>query len=377
MTPQTQTSVLTVTRNKPWRPTHFVKAKAARTIAEGIVDTIREPLLVLDRSLRLVAASRAFCSTFKFDIGDIIGRPLYELGGGEWNIPQLRLLLGQIIPEQGAMENYEVEHDFRSLGRRTMLLSARQVFDERASPANIFLSIEDVTSKRLLEREHAELLRQKDMLLDETYHRVANSLQLVASIISMKARKVTSDEARRHLEDTRDRVISVAAVQKYLHASSVGGPIAPIPYLKGLCEAIGRSMISDGAVSIEVGGQGGDVSRQKAEGLGLIAAELVINSLKHAFGEVTAGGHIVVTFDGVETEWTMSVCDNGGGKQTHAVVAEGGLGTGIVVALASQLNAQVVTTSGSEGTSVSIIHHAVEDVSKDTARQNAAMPLIG
>src|SRR5579872_802052 len=134
MTPQTQTSVLTVTRNKPWRPTHFVKAKAARTIAEGIVDTMREPLLVLDRSLRLVAASRAFCSTFRFDIGDIIGRPLYELGGGEWNIPQLRLLLGQIIPERGVMENYEVEHDFRSLGRRTMLLNARQVFDERAPP---------------------------------------------------------------------------------------------------------------------------------------------------------------------------------------------------------------------------------------------------
>ena len=201
------------------------------------------------------------------------------------------------------------------------------------------------------------------MLLNEAYHRVANSLQIVASIVSMKARKVTSDEARRHLEDTRDRVISVAAVQKYLHASSIGGPIAPIPYLKRLCEAIGQSMVSDDeAISIEVRGQGGNVSRQKAEGLGLIVAELVINSLKHAFGESAAGGHIVVTFDGVDTEWTMSVSDNGGGKQKHVIVAEGGLGTGIVAALASQLNAQVVTTSGPEGTSVSIIHHAVEGV---------------
>ena len=144
MIPQTQTSV--VTRNKPWQPAHFVEANAARTIAEGIVDTLREPLLVLDRSLQLVAASRAFCTTFKLDIDDILGKPIYQLGNEEWNIPQLRLLLGQIIPEQGAMENYEVEHDFRSLGRRTMLLSARQVFDERSSPANIFLSIEDVTS---------------------------------------------------------------------------------------------------------------------------------------------------------------------------------------------------------------------------------------
>ena len=93
------------------------------------------------------------------------------------------------------MENYEVEHEFRSLGRRTMLLNAREVFYEGASPANIFLSIEDVTQKRVLERENAELLRQKEILVDEIYHRVANSLQIIASIISMKARRVTSDSS--------------------------------------------------------------------------------------------------------------------------------------------------------------------------------------
>src|SRR5579872_2442597 len=102
MTPQTQTSVLTVTRNKPWRPTHFVKAKAARTIAEGIVDTMREPLLVLDRSLRLVAASRAFCSTFKFDIGDIIGRPLYELGGGSGTSPNCDYCSAKSYPNEAS-----------------------------------------------------------------------------------------------------------------------------------------------------------------------------------------------------------------------------------------------------------------------------------
>jgi len=117
------------------------------------------------------------------------------LDGGEWNIPQLRLLLGQIIPEQGAMENYEVEHDFCVLGRRTMLLNAREVFYDKASAANIFLSIEDVTGKRVLERENADLLRRKDMLLDEIYHRVANSLQIIASIISMKARSFRTSAA--------------------------------------------------------------------------------------------------------------------------------------------------------------------------------------
>jgi PAS domain S-box-containing protein len=362
MIPQTRTSLAAI-RNKFWQPAHPMETDAPRTIAQGIVDTIREPLLVLDRSLRLVAASRAFCSTFGLDIGDIIGKPLYELGGGEWNIPQLRLLLEQIIPEQGAMENYEVEHDFRVLGRRTMLLNAREVFYEKESPANIFLSIEDVTGKRVLERANADLLRQKDMLLGEIYHRVANSLQIIASIISMKARKVVSDEARRALEDAHSRIMSIAAVQKHLHASVVDGSIALIPYLTSLCEAISQSMVSDDQpISIEVRGQGGNVSRQKAESLGLIVAELVINSLKHAFGNAMQGGSIVVTCAAVETEWTLSVSDNGRGKQMRASNAEGGLGTGIIAVLARQLDAQVVTESGAQGTSVSVAHRAAKTV---------------
>jgi len=362
MIPQTRTTLAT-TKDSPWQPDHIVAADAARRVAQGIVDTIREPLLVLDRDLRVVAASRAFCTTFMLDIDDILGKPLYELGDGEWNIPQLRLLLGQILPEQGAMENYEVQHDFLSIGRRTMLLNAREVFCEGGSPANIFLSIEDVTGKRGLERENAALLLLKDTLLDEIYHRVGNSLQIIASIISMKARKVSSEEARRHLEDTRDRVISIAAVQKYLHASTVSGVVALIPYLSKLCAAISRSMIDDDqAISIEVRGKGGNADRRKAEGLGLIVAELAINSLKHAFGGVTTGGLIVVTFDAVETEWTLSVSDNGKAKQKPVIVADGGLGTGIVLALASQLNALVETESGPEGTTVSIVHHAVKAV---------------
>jgi two-component sensor histidine kinase len=363
MIPQTRTALAGI-GNKFLQPAHLVETDSARTIAQGIVDTIREPLLVLDRGLRLVAASRAFCSTFGLDISDIIGRPLYELGGGEWNIPQLRLLLGQIIPEQGAMENYEVEHDFCVLGRRTMLLNAREVFYDKASAANIFLSIEDVTGKRVLERENADLLRRKDMLLDEIYHRVANSLQIIASIISMKARKVISDEARRALEDAHSRIMSIAAVQKHLHASAVGGgSIALIPYLTSLCEAISQSMVSDDQpISIEVLGPGGNVDRQKAESLGLIVAELVINSLKHAFGNAMQGDSIVVTCAVVEAEWTLSVSDNGRGKQMRASNAEGGLGTGIIAALARQLNAQVVIESGAQGTSVSVAHCAAKAV---------------
>jgi two-component sensor histidine kinase/PAS domain-containing protein len=360
MIPQPRTSLTddrdAVTGDSPWKPAH-VEANAAETVARGIVDTIREPLLVLDRGLRLVAASRAFCSTFRLHMADIVGTPLYELEGGEWNIPQLRLLLEQILPERGVMEDYEIEHDFRVLGRRTMLLNAREVFYEGASPANIFLSIEDVTSKRRLEHQSAELFRQKDTLLDEVYHRVANSLQIIASIISMKARKVVSDEARRALEDAHSRIMSIAAVQQHLHKSAVSGSVAAIPYLTSLCEAISHSMVSDDQpISIEVRGEG-NLGSQKAESVGLIVAELVINSLKHAFGASMKAGRIVVTFDAVDTEWALAVSDNGKGKQTCASTGSG-LGTGIVAALARQLNALVVTESSPEGTSVSVAHRA-------------------
>ena len=85
------------------------------------------------------------------------------------------------------MENYEVEHDFPSIGRRTMLLNARKVFYEKGSHSTILLGIEDITDKRILENEKDELIRQKQVLLEELEHRVANSLQIIASIIMLKA----------------------------------------------------------------------------------------------------------------------------------------------------------------------------------------------
>ena len=124
-------------------------------------------------------------------------------------------------------------------------------------------------------------------------------------------------------------------------------------------KTLSDSMISDDqAISIKEAKEPTSIAQRLR--VSLIVAKLAINSLKHAFRGTTTGGLIVVTFDAGETEWTLSVSDNGGGKQKRAIIAEGGLGTGIVAALARQLNALVVTKSDREGTSVSIIHHAVK-----------------
>ena len=108
---------------------------------------------------------------------------LGALGEGQWDIPALRALLERIAPDKSVLEDYEVELDFPHLGRRTLLLNARKVFYEGNHSGNILLAIEDVTERRLVERERDELLRQKDLLLEEMQHRVANSLAIIASIL--------------------------------------------------------------------------------------------------------------------------------------------------------------------------------------------------
>jgi two-component sensor histidine kinase len=336
----------------------FTKIEEARAFAQAIIDTVREPLLVLDQDLRVIAASRSFYRTFKVSRDDTEGKLLYALGDGQWDIPKLRLLLEKIIPEHGAMEDYKVEHEFPDIGPRTMCLNAREVFYEEGSHTTILLDIEDVTAHRVLEREKDELLRQKEVLLEEIQHRIANSLQIIASIILLKARAVHSEETRLHLQDAHKRVMSVAAVQEQLHASGVSGPIKMVPYLSRLCETLATSMISENRpVSIKVAGESGSASSRQAESLGLIATELVMNALKHAFPTDKIDGRVTIAYDVDGTDWKLSVADNGVG-QPDGVFAQPktGLGTGIVKALAQQLGAKVETLAGPEGTTVSVTH---------------------
>jgi len=336
----------------------FVHVADACELAQCIVDTVREPVVVLDERLRVIAASRSFYSAFRVIPEDTQGVLLYALGDGQWDIPRLRLLLEKIVPEHGVMEDYEVEHEFPGIGQRTMFLNARQVFYKEGSGTTILLGFEDVTDKRILEREKDEVLRQKEMLLDELQHRISNSLQIIASIILLKAKKVESEETRLHLQDAHKRVMSIAAVQKQLYVSGSIGPIAMMPYLSRLCETLATSMIGDNRpISLTVAGGGGNATSRQAESLGLITTELVMNALKHAFPDESSHGQIAVAYDVSGTNWKLSVTDDGIGKQDGVFAQpKTGLGTGIVKALSQQLGAKVETVASPKGTTVSITH---------------------
>jgi two-component sensor histidine kinase len=343
----------------------FIENRDAGTLAQAIVDTVREPLLVLDIDLRVLAASRSFYQTFKVSPGITQGQFVYELGDGQWDIPELRLLLERIIPEHGVMEDYEVEHQFPEIGKRTMLLNARKVFYEGNSHTTLLLGIEDVTARRALERGAEDLLlklqallREKDVLLEELEHRVGNSLQIIAAIILMKSRMVTSEETRLQLQDAHKRVMSVAAVQKHLHATGAIGPVEMAPYLTQLCDSLKTSMIGDyRPATLKVASDAGTVTSREAVSLGLIVTELILNALKHAFTDDRTDREIAIGFAVAGTNWRLSVADNGIGAPIGVFAQpKSGLGTSIVNALAQQLEARVDVTSGSQGTSVLVTH---------------------
>ena len=335
----------------------------ARPLAQAIVDTIRDPLLVLDQDLRVVTANRAFCQAFRMNFQDIHSRPVYGLGDGQWDIPELRLLLEGVAPQHAVMEAYEVERDFPIIGRRSMLLNARELLFQKNSRKLILLAIEDVTDRRNAEREIADLLQQKETLLQEMQHRIGNSLQIIASILSLKARAVKSEETRLHLEDAQQRVMSVAAVQQQLLASGHGARIEIGPYLVRLCQTLAASMTEDShPIVLKVQADGGTASSADAGTIGFIVTELVINAFKHAFAGDHAAGRLVVAYDAADTGWRLAVSDNGiGTSKSHLRPAKttSGLGTIIVEALAKQLGSRVDTVTNAQGTTVSITHGSI------------------
>ncbi len=331
------------------------KITDGRTLAHAMVDTVRESLLVLDGSLSVIAASRSFYATFRTTPEDTIGRMVYDLGTGAWNNRALRQLLERIVPEHGVMNNFEIEQAFPVIGQKTMLLNARKVYYEGDANTTLLLAIEDITDRRAAERQLEVLSEQKDMLLSEMGHRVANSLQIVASILMLKARSVQSAETRGHLEDAHRRVMSVASLQQHLKASAIGENVQVGAYLSTLCDTLGESMIGESSrVTIKVAAGEGAIPSEQVVSLGLIVTELVINALKHAFPDPLKSGRVLVTYEVKKTDWKLTVSDNGVGMPEKLDKKPAGLGTTLVKALAQQLESEIETVSSAQGTTVSV-----------------------
>ena len=282
-------------------------------------------------------------------------------------MPRLRSLLSAVGSGDAVIDAYELNWGGPGANRRALILSAQRLEFTEGPSIRVLLTVVDATEAKAAEKLKSDLIRDKDILLQEIQHRVANSLQIIASVLLQNAKKVTSEESRTHLRDAHQRVMSVAAVQRQLAASSMSDVILK-PYLTQLCLSIGASMIEDhDLVSIKVDGDGSATTAEVSVSLGLIVTELVINALKHAF-PFGRPGVVTVDYHSENEGWALSVCDDGIGIPESGEDAKAGLGTAIVQALATQLSAKITVNDLKPGTGVNVVHRKPLGLGNETAR---------
>ena len=327
----------------------------ADSLALAVVVSSDAPTLLLDGDLNVIAASSSFARAFQTDLDGIKGRSVFTIGSGEWDVPQLRSLLRLTLVGDEGVEAYELDLRRPGLPSRRLVITAHAL--DYADPKNVrlLMAVSDVTDARLAAKLKDDLLHERAVLHQELQHRVANSLQIIASVLMQSARRVP-ETAKGYLVDAHSRVMSVAALQHQL-SQSQAGDVKLRAYFTDLCDSIGASMIPDrDKLVLRVESDDGVASADLSVSLGLIVTELVINALKHAF-PLERSGNIVVGYRSDAPDWTLSVTDDGVGMPKGVVPAVGGLGTSIVQALAKQVGAAVQVTDASPGTKISIVHN--------------------
>ena len=327
----------------------------ADSMSIALISSSFSPLVLLNEDLTIIAASNSFCLAFDVDCTGVTGKKLADLGQGEWNVRQLDSLLRATVAGNAAIDVYEMDLVRAGKETRCLLINAHTLDYFEAESIRVVLAITDVTSQRLADKVRDDLVREKQLLLHEIQHRVANSLQIIASVLLQGARKVQSSETREHLRDAHNRVMSVAMLQKHLSSTAIED-VGLKNYLRDLCASIGASMIGDPQrlmLTTEV--DDSVVDSDTSVSLGLVVTELVINALKHAFPGRTQHGNIKVGFKSEGKAWTLVVADDGVGMPKNADDRKPGLGTGIVEALATQMGAVVMVSDQAPGTKVSIV----------------------
>ncbi len=336
----------------------------AVSLDHAVVTTSDTPLLLLDGDLVVVAVSGSLCRAFDLEPAEVTGRPVFAMGSGEWANPRLGSLLNAVVLGGAEIDSYEMDLE-SDRGPRKLELSAHMLIHADPDKVRLLLSVADRTDAREVERQNRELVAEKVLLIQELNHRVANSLQIIASVLMQSARRVSNEEIRSHLQKAHNRVMSVAAIQKQL-ASTGAAEVPLLPYFTQLCSSIGASMIPDpDLLAIKVDVDDSHVHSDVSISLGLIVTELVINALKHAYPD-DQGGVITVTYASDESGWTLAVNDDGIGMPPAADrPAQAGLGTSIVEALARQLQARITIAPAHPGTSVTIVHQSADSAGAD------------
>jgi two-component sensor histidine kinase len=322
------------------------EAERAWRLAETIVDTVRDPLVILEGDMTVVSANRAFLGLFRVSADRVVGHKLKDLGEGQWDVSALGVMLAKVVPDEAAFDGFEIEDEFPGLGRRIFKLNARKVFRPGNHVTRLLVVLEDVTEARLLERH-------RDILAAELAHRIKNSLQIITSFVSFEIRRAAEPciEGYRAMQS---RIGAVAELYDVISRSAALGPVPVQPYLTGIAASLHSSLIGD-AIDIEILVEAEPLllDADKAVSLGLIVNELATNAVKHAFP--TGGGRIVLSMARRDGEILLIVSDNGvGHDQAKDSGVRSGLGSRFVEAFVSQLGATIARATGPAGTTITV-----------------------
>ena len=291
-------------------------AKRGLDFAEAVVETVREPLVILNHSLHVVQANKTFYSTFRARREDTEHRLIYDLGNGQWNIPKLRELLENILPAHSTFRDFEVTHEFEHVGRKVMLLNASEIYNPNAQARTILLAIEDVTDRKQAEAALRNTNAELQHFAYALTHDLQEPLRMVVNFTELLAQEYTGKlgkDADQYISYSVDGALKIEALlQALLSYWEVTGR-AENSFSMVECEAILAKALSNLKAAIAESGAIVTFDPLPA----LVAEEvmltslfqnLISNSIKYRSRE-TPRIHISAERDG--EGWLFAVRDNG------------------------------------------------------------------
>ncbi len=329
-------------------------------LAQCIVDTIRDPLVVLEHDMTIVTASEAFLKIFGIAEAEARGRRVSELGQHQWDVPTLRHLMEKVISENKPIESFEIEDDFPGLGRRVFSLNARTIVQSEVSTNRMLLVFEDITDRKRRERDALTLS-------NEISHRIKNNLQVIIGLIGYEARSIEQPYAQGYAA-MQGRIGAIAKLYDLISQSGRGPTIALDAYLREIAKTMSESLLGkDSGIRIEVKAEALNLNSERAVPFGLLVNELATNAVKHAFPNGI--GRVVLSVERVDNQIELTVADDGVGMKDRAkardpVQTSGKRGTDYVAIFVRQLGGTFIPSiSDVAGTVIKIRLPTTKDLS--------------
>jgi PAS domain S-box-containing protein len=297
---------------------HKRAEQETREYAESIVETVREPLVVLDADLRVISANRSFYETFKTKPGETAGQLLYDLGNRQWNIPKLRELLEEILPTGTAFDNFEVEHEFKTIGRRVMHLNARRISKKTKETHLILLAIEDATERKRAQQALRESFEKLKFFAYSVIHDLKSpiiGIYGVTELLHKRYKDVLDERGKNYCDQILKASVHVAAlvekINVYIATKESPLKIEKIT-LKDILQIVKDEVSPRLAVRQIRWLEPESIVEVKADRLSILRVfrNLVDNALKYGGEDLS---EIRIAYEESEDFHTFSVSDDGAG----------------------------------------------------------------